>query len=175
MLWQRARGAAAPPAPPPPFRRPCSGTCLGNSQKNVDRVACFTHEERMELNAKKSKEMIIDFRKNKTIIPETRIGNQPIPRVKSYKLLGIWLDDDMKWSTNTDYITKKEAKRLYLLRKLKNYGASKEDLKSFYCDTVRSVVEYGAHLWHRNLTNEQHGAIERIQKRALRITSPGLE
>ena len=103
-----------------------SGTCLGNSQINVDRVACFAHQERMELNAKKCKETIIDFRKNKTIIPETRIGNQPIPRVKSYKLLGIWLDY-MKWSTNTDYITKKAAKRLYLLRKLKNYSASKEN------------------------------------------------
>ena len=80
-----------------------SGTCLGNSQTNVERVACFAHQERMELNVKKCKEMIIDFRKNKTIIPETMIGNQPMPRVKSYKLLGIWLDDDMKWSTNTDY------------------------------------------------------------------------
>ena len=28
------------------------------------------HQERMELNAKKCKEMIIDFRKNKTIIRE---------------------------------------------------------------------------------------------------------
>ncbi len=58
---------------------------------------------------------------------------------------------------------------------MKNYGASKEDLKSFYCATVGSVVEYGAHLWHRNVTNEQHGPIERIQKRALGITYPGLE
>ena len=129
----------------------------------------------MELNAKKCKEMIIDFRKNKTIIPETIIGNQPMPRVKSYKLLGIWLDDDMKWSTNTDYITKKAAKRLYLLRKLKNCGASKDDLKSFYCATIRSIVEYGAQIWHGNLTNEQHNAIERIQKRALRIIYPGLK
>ena len=98
-----------------------------------------------------------------------------MPPVKSYRLLGIWLDDDMKWSTNTDYITKKAAKRLYLLRKLKNYGASKDDLKSFYCATIRSIVEYGAQIWHENLTNEQHDAIERIQKRALRIIYPGLK
>jgi len=56
----------------------------------------------------------------------------------------IWLDDDMKWSKNTDYITIKAAKRLYLLRKLKNYGASKDDQKSFYCAIIRSIVEYGA-------------------------------
>ena len=40
---------------------------------------------------------------------------------------------------------------------------------------MRSVVEYRAQLLHGNLTNEQHGAIERIQKRALRIIYPGLE
>ena len=90
-----------------------SGTCLGNSKKSVDRVVCFAHQERMELNAKKCKEMIIEFRKNMVFIPETRIGNQPIPRVNSYKLLGTWLDDDMKWSKNTNYITKKAAKRQY--------------------------------------------------------------
>ena len=152
-----------------------SGTCLGNSQTNVERVACFAQQKRMELTAKKCKEMIIDFRKNKTIIPETIIGNQPMPRVKSYKVLGMWLDDNMKWSTNTDYITKKAAKRLYLLRKLKNHGASKDDRNSFYCATIRSIVEYGAQIWHGNLTNEQHDAIERIQKRALRIIYPGLK
>ena len=124
---------------------------------------------------KKCEEVIIDFWENKTIIPEIEIGNQSIPRVKSYKLLGIWFDDDMKWPTNTDYFTKKAAKRLYLLRKLENYGASKEDLKSFYCATIRSIVEYGAQMRHGNLTNEQHAAIERVQKRALRIIYPGLE
>ena len=80
----------------------------------------------MELN-KKCKEMIIDFRKNKTTIPPTEIRDQPIARVKSYKLLRVWLDDDMKWSTNTEYITKKAAKRLHLLKILKNYDACKND------------------------------------------------
>ena len=44
-------------------------------------------------------------------------------RVKSYKLLELWLDDDLKWNTNTEYITKKESKRLYLLKIHKKHGA----------------------------------------------------
>jgi hypothetical protein len=47
---------------------------------------------------------------------------------KSYKLLGIWLDDMMVDEYGLHY--QKAAKRPYL-RKLKSYGASKEDLKSF--------------------------------------------
>ena len=49
----------------------------------------------------------------------------------------MWLDDDMKWATNTEFIIKKAAKRLHFLRILKNYGACKDDLKSFYCTVIR--------------------------------------
>ena len=85
----------------------------------------FAKDESMELNGKKCKEMLIYFRKKKTEIPLINIGDDKISSVKSYKLLGIWIDDDMRWKTNTEYIVKKGAKRLYLLKILKSYGAPK--------------------------------------------------
>ena len=56
--------------------------------------------------------MRIDFRRNKTVIPPTEIGNHVFKIVNSHKLLGLWIDDDLKWNTNTHYIVKKAAKRL---------------------------------------------------------------
>ena len=50
----------------------------------------------MELNLKKCKEMQIDFRKNKTIIPQLEIENNLLAKVTSYKLLGLWIDDNLK-------------------------------------------------------------------------------
>ena len=44
------------------------------------------------------------------------VGSIMIQRVKSYKLLGVFIDDDLKWSTHVDYINKKACKRLYSLR-----------------------------------------------------------
>ena len=67
----------------------------------------------------------------------------------------MWLDDDMKWATNTEFIIKKAAKRLHFLKILKNYDACKDDLKSFYCAVIRSTLEYGAQVWHGNLTQDQ--------------------
>ena len=64
---------------------------------------------------------------------------------------------------------KKAAKRLYLLKVLKNYVAPKKDLLTFYCAVIRSTVEYAAQVWHGGLTQAQSNYIERIQKRALRI------
>ena len=152
-----------------------SGESIGNSQRNLESVLQFTNDENMQLNFKKCKEMHIDFRKNKTVIPPTTLGEQSLTKVRSYKLLGIWFDDDLKWKTNTEYITKKAAKRLYFMKILKSYNAPKEALKMFYVAVVRSVLEYGAQVWNGGLTMEQSEDIERIQKRALRIMYPELK
>ena len=116
--------------------------------------------------------MIIDFRKNVSFIPLIRICDYNVTRTKSYKLLGIWLDDDFRWKTNTEYVTRKAAKRLYFLKMLKSYGAPVDDLLAFYCSVIRPVLEYGAEIWNAGLTQEQRARMERIQKRAVRIIYP---
>ena len=104
----------------------------------------FTNHQKMELNLKKCKEMLIDLRRNKTAVPLTNIENNTVERVTSYKLLGLWVDDNMKWNTNTEKIVKKAAKRLFLLKVLKSYGASTSDMKNFYMAVIRPTLEYGA-------------------------------
>lgn len=65
-----------------------SGSPIGNGQNNVDNIVRFAENEQMELNTMKCEEMIVDFRKQKTDIPPLCIEEQPMVRVKSYKLLG---------------------------------------------------------------------------------------
>ena len=99
--------------------------------------------------------MQIDFRNDKTVILPTKIDNRSLTIVRSYKLLGLWFDDYLKWRTNTEYIIKKRAKRLCLLKILKSYKAPKEALKRFYIAVVRLAVEYGAQVWDGYLTKEK--------------------
>ena len=115
--------------------------------------------------------VIDDFRRqNRLIIPYLMVEKTTLERVTCFKLFGLWIDDNLKWNTNTEYIVKKAAKRLYLLNVLKSYLAP--DLNAFYTSVIRSVLEYGAHVWHGGLTGEQCQDIERIQRRALRIIYP---
>ena len=58
---------------------------------------------------------------------------------------------------------------------LKKYGAPQQDLLTFYSTVIRSTLEYGAQVWHGNLTLEQSKDIERIEKRAIRIIHPQYE
>ena len=146
-----------------------SGRAIGTAESNVMKVLQFTKQQKMELNLKKCKEMQIDFRKNKTIIPQLEIENNLLGKVTSYKLLGLWIDDNLKWNTNTEYIVKKATKCLFLLKVLKSYHSPVNDMKRFYTAVIRPILEYDAQIWNGSLTKDQNNNIERIQKRALGI------
>ena len=74
----------------------------------------------MELNLKKCNEMItIDYRRNKSIISPIVIDGQQLERVTAYKLLRLWVDDDIKWKSNLEYLVKNADRRLFLLKVLK--------------------------------------------------------
>ena len=62
----------------------------------------------MNLNAKKCNKMVVDFRKIKTVIPPVCIGQQPMSRVKTYKLLGLWIDDDLNWESIQSTLLRKQ-------------------------------------------------------------------
>jgi hypothetical protein len=48
--------------------------------------------------------------------------------VKHFKLLGVYISDDLSWNKHVGYITKKGTKRLYILRQLKIAGISDKGL-----------------------------------------------
>ena len=96
----------------------------------------FQERKTLRLNLKKTKEMVIDLRIMKSEIPVKyiTIDNIPIERVQSHKLLGIWLQSDLKWHTNTFFIIKKASKRLYFL---KVWRTSKRSIEVFlFSDSI---------------------------------------
>ena len=54
--------------------------------------------------------------------------------------------DDLKWKSNVEYLVKKAAKCLFLLKVLKSYNAPTQDLNFFYIYIIRSTLEYCAQL-----------------------------
>ena len=58
---------------------------------------------------------------------------------------------------------------MVLLRKLSQFGASREDLKIIYISYVRSVLEQSAVVWHFGLTEENRHDLERVQKSACKL------
>ena len=56
-----------------------------------------------------------------------------------------------------------------MLTTLKRFGLPIEDLKTIYIGFIQPLAEYAVPAWHPGLTEHQHYALERIQKRACRI------
>ena len=93
--------------------------------------------------------------------------------VEEIKLLGLIIRSDLKWSSNTNAMVAKAYKRLWILRRLKNLGASVADLLDVYCKQVRSILEFGAPVWHSGITQGENKDIERVQKAAFHIILGG--
>jgi len=84
-------------------------------------------------------------------------------------LLGVTVDDTLKWKSHVNSICAKASSRLFFLKILKRSSLSTGDLLCFYTSAVRPVLEYACPVWHNSLTNEQCHQIESIQRRALKI------
>ena len=51
------------------------------------------------------------------------VGGSVIERVVTYKLLGVYISDDLSWNVHIEHIVKKANKRLYALHALKKVAS----------------------------------------------------
>ena len=95
------------------------------------------------LNVTKTKEIVIDFRKQ-TKVPELIvIKENDVERVETFKYLGIVLNNKLTWKQNTDSIVKKTKPRLHCLRKLRTFNVHNTLLKLFYTSIISSTLTFG--------------------------------
>ena len=76
----------------------------------------------MKLNSEKSKFMLVNFSKNYQFNTRLRIDNQILQQVKESRLLGVIVNDQLTWHSNTDFIVKKAYTRMILLHSLYDFG-----------------------------------------------------
>ena len=101
------------------------------------------------------------------------VNGQRVERIRSFKLLGVYLSEDLTWKVHVDYILKKANSRLFCLRLLKKAGLNHTDLITIYCSVIRSILEYASPVW-ADLPDYLCSHLESVQKRALKIIFPGL-
>ena len=99
--------------------------------------------------------------------PSVSLSGAPVDRVTVFKLLGVHVASDLKWSHHIDAIASKAAARLHFLKQLKRSGSGRDDLLCFYGTVIRPVLEYACPVWHTSLTAVQTMALESLQCRAL--------
>ncbi|KAK2168080.1 hypothetical protein NP493_1246g00003 [Ridgeia piscesae] len=99
---------------------------------SVVRFSSWCSNNVLHLNISKTKEMCIDFRRNRTVV----INGEPVEQVDSFKYLGVMLDEKLPFTEHVTAVQKKSQQRLHVLRKL----------RAFYVDPLllrlyRSIIE----------------------------------
>ena len=90
-------------------------------------------------------------------------------RVSSFRFLGVNIQDNLKWKTNTTTVVKKAQQRLHFLRVLRSYHLRQDLLVSFYRCAVESILTYCICVWFASCTELEKSALQRVVKSAQRI------
>ena len=113
----------------------------------VRNLIMWCRRNNLSLNVGQSKELIIDFKKNKPTHTPVYINNSPVEIVNTFKFLGIHISDSLSWSFHISCAIKKAHQRLYFLRCLKKYGMSLYMLQNLYRCTAESILTGNIVVW----------------------------
>ena len=114
--------------------------------------------------------MPFNFSKKFDFLPEISFpDSDPLEVIYLTRLLGFVLSSNLSWQDHVDDICLRSSKKLWVLVRFKELGASADQLTATYTSRIRSTLEFGAPVFTGALTKTQCNQIEMIQKKALAI------
>jgi len=138
-------------------------------REEVSTLTKWCQENHLSLNIDKTKELVVDFRRQSKEYTPITINKTPVERVNSFKFLGIHITENLTWSAHTDAVLKKAHQRLFFLRRLRKFGMSPSILRSFYSYTVESILTGCITAWFGNSTAGKSKALQRVVRTARHI------
>ena len=118
----------------------------------------------LDLNVSKTKELVIDFRKNKVNPTHSIIHGEDVDIVDSYKYLGTVFDSHLKFDVNTESIVKRSQQRIHLLRKINSFGVSRSILCTVYLSYIESLLTFLFICWFNRLSMKDRNCLNNIVK-----------
>ncbi len=138
-------------------------------REEVSTLTKWCQENHLSLNIDKTKELVVDYRRQSREHTPITIDKTPVERVSSFKFLGVHITEDLTWSAHTDAVLKKAHQRLFFLRRLRKFGTSPRILRSFYTCTVESILTGCITAWYGNSTAGNRKALQRVVRTARHI------
>ncbi len=123
----------------------------------------------LSLNVSKTKEVVMDFRRNSVDHSPLTIDSSTVERVSSTKFLGLHITEDLTWTTNTTSFSKKAQQRLHFLRRLKRASLPPPILTTFYRGTIESVLTSCITVWYGNCSVADRKNLQRTVNTAAKI------
>ena len=138
----------------------------------LEKAYCWFKANKLSLNVSKTKYIVfrnpkMSFHNDITI----KIGNEVVERVghncpiKSFKFVGIMIDEFLSWTFHINHLAHKVASSLYAMRQVKNILPIKTK-KLLYESMIRPHLDYGVIAWGQS---EHARRLDKLQKQAVRL------
>ena len=145
-------------------------------QGSLNKVDKWCNANQMILNSNKTKSMVITTRQKhqlKQLSLLLSVNSSNIEQVREHRVLGVILDQEMKWEAHINSLCKRLSRNLYLLSKLSLY-ANRDALLMFYNAHIMSHINYASSVWDG--AGELHlKKVDSLHRRAAKIIGRGLQ
>ena len=78
------------------------------TSKYVNDINDWTEKNLMKLNEKKTKQLIFNFNKDKQFTTDIKLKGESLEIVDEVKLLGVVINNNLKWDKNTSFLVKQD-------------------------------------------------------------------
>uniref|UniRef100_A0AAV2LL62 Reverse transcriptase domain-containing protein n=1 Tax=Knipowitschia caucasica TaxID=637954 RepID=A0AAV2LL62_KNICA len=143
-------------------------------RREVDRLVSWCSGNNLELNAQKTVEMIVDFRKSTVPPPPPSVMDSPITSVESFRFLGTTITQDLKWEPTISSLIKKAQQRTYFLRQLRKAKLPAQMLVQFYTAIIESILTSSVTVWFAGATVRDKQRLQRIVRSAEEVIGRSL-
>ena len=135
-------------------------------QDAVTHVESWAVQNKMEVNAEKTKDMWITFKKSCPIAPPISIGSSELERVTEFKFLGVYVQNDLMWNPHIISIASKACKRIHYIRVCRTAHLPRDIGLTTYITKIRAVLEFVSPVCGGRLIYLEED-LQRVQNRCL--------
>jgi ribonuclease P/MRP protein subunit RPP40 len=152
-------------------------TCIKSVNKRLQQslsdISSWCESNSMILNPSKTECMTISTRQKHQLKPlmlDLSIQSHTITQVTEHRLLGVIIDNQMKWQSHLNSVCKTVSRNVFMLSKLKHLIDS-ESRKLFYNAHIKTHIDYASTLW--DCTSDVHlKRLNSLQRRAVKQILP---
>uniref|UniRef100_A0A8C6PAK0 Reverse transcriptase domain-containing protein n=1 Tax=Nothobranchius furzeri TaxID=105023 RepID=A0A8C6PAK0_NOTFU len=138
-------------------------------RREVERLVYWCSSNNLELNAQKTVEMIVDFRKVTAQSLPLILTDTPVTTVDSFRFLGTTITHDLRWEPSISSLLKKAQQRMYFLRQLKKAKLPAQMMVQFYTAIIESILNSSIAVWYAGATVRDKHRLQRIVRSAEKV------
>ena len=135
-------------------------------EKSANMASHWFANNHMKSNFSKFQEMILNNHPDSCEI-SLRVANTDVKLNDCVKLLGVYIDYELKFTNQVDHLCKRTSRQLSALRRIAKY-LKKDCMMKLFNAFILSNCNYSSVVWHF-CTRESTWKVEKIHKSALRI------